>query len=134
MARVLCSGTFDILHEGHLDYFRQARSQGDCLIVVVAHDENVRKEKREPLHTQEERMRAIIESGAADIVVAGDNHDKLAVVERFKPDVIVLGYDQNIDEENLQKLLAKRGLHPRIVRAHAFRPELYKSSILSQAK
>ena len=35
MARVMCFGTFDLLHPGHEDYFRQAREFGDELIVVA---------------------------------------------------------------------------------------------------
>jgi cytidyltransferase-like protein len=42
-------GVFDLLHAGHLHYLEQAKSLGDELIVVVAHDETVRKRKHEPI-------------------------------------------------------------------------------------
>ena len=38
-------GTFDGLHEGHFDLFRQAKKYGDYLVVVVARDVNVKKIK-----------------------------------------------------------------------------------------
>ena len=45
MKKVMVFGTFDIFHDGHRDYFKQAREFGDYLIVVVARDENVLKIK-----------------------------------------------------------------------------------------
>ena len=45
MKKVIVFGTFDILHQGHLDFFRQAKQYGDYLIVAVAHDENVKKSR-----------------------------------------------------------------------------------------
>ena len=47
MVRVMAVGVFDLLHAGHLHYVEQAKSLGDELIVVVAHDDTVRKQKHE---------------------------------------------------------------------------------------
>jgi FAD synthetase len=49
MVRVMAVGIFDLLHAGHLHYVEQAKSLGDELIVVIAHDETVRKQKHEPV-------------------------------------------------------------------------------------
>ena len=43
MKRVLIFGTFDGIHEGHLNLFKQAKKYGDYLIVVVGRDENIKK-------------------------------------------------------------------------------------------
>ena len=43
MKKVMCSGTFDGLHPGHFNFFKQAKSKGDYLTVIVARDENVEK-------------------------------------------------------------------------------------------
>ena len=45
MVRVMAVGIFDLLHAGHLHYVEQAKSLGDELVVVIAHDETVRKQK-----------------------------------------------------------------------------------------
>jgi len=134
MTVVLVTGVFDILHEGHKDLFRQARALGDRVVVIAAHDANVANEKGAPMHSQEERTRAIRESGLVDNVQSGNKEDKLRAVEKIQPDIILLGYDQNVDEEKLRSALAKRGLHPRIVRGKAFEPEQYKSSKLRTQK
>ena len=53
MVRVMASGVFDIIHTGHLSYLEQAKAKGDELVVVVACDETVRKNKHEPVTPQE---------------------------------------------------------------------------------
>ena len=45
MTRVMALGVFDLLHAGHLHYMEQAKSLGDHLVVVVAHDDTVRNDK-----------------------------------------------------------------------------------------
>ena len=54
--RVLVGGVFDILHVGHIHFLSQAKALGDELIVIVAHDETVRRQKRrEPVNSAEDR-------------------------------------------------------------------------------
>ncbi len=61
--RVLVGGVFDILHVGHIHFLKQAKELGDELVVIVAHDETVRMQKRrEPINPAEDRaelLRAI---------------------------------------------------------------------------
>ena len=59
MVRVMAVGIFDLLHAGHLHYLEQAKLLGDDLVVVVAHDETVRKQKHEPITTQDLRRRMV---------------------------------------------------------------------------
>ncbi len=48
MVRVLATGTFDILHPGHLRYLSEAKALGDELYVIVARDSMV-KHKPKPI-------------------------------------------------------------------------------------
>jgi FAD synthetase len=41
MVRILATGTFDILHPGHLRYLSEAKELGDELYVIVARDSMV---------------------------------------------------------------------------------------------
>ena len=59
-------GVFDLLHAGHLHYMEQAKSLGDHLTVVVAHDDTVRKRKHEPVTGQDLRRRMVEGLEAAD--------------------------------------------------------------------
>lgn len=85
--RVMVFGTFDIFHPGHKNFFKQAREYGDELYVVVAHDENVKKNKgKYPINSQKERIKAISESGLADKVLPGRLEDVFQVIKENEPD------------------------------------------------
>lgn len=118
MVRVMASGVFDILHTGHISYLRQARSMGDELIVVVACDNTVRKNKHEPI-TQEKMRVALVDSlKPVDRAILGKDGDIFNVVKEISPDIIVLGFDQTFSEDSLKKKLEEQGLgHIRVVRA-----------------
>ncbi len=90
-------GVFDGLHDGHRFFLREAKKRGGELIAVVARDAVVWLLKNKtPRHEEKVRVRAIRESGLADRVVLGDQKQgTYAVIRRWKPDIICLGYDQH---------------------------------------
>lgn len=125
--RVMGFGTFDGIHPGHEDFFRQLQELGDEVFVVIARDENVKKIKgRAPRHNEKARFSAVQSSGLVDRVIPGDAQDFYRCLRDHKPDVIGLGYDQKANEAAIKKILPK----VRIVRLLAFEPEKYKSSLL----
>lgn len=132
MKKVLVFGTFDIFHEGHWDFLKQARKHGEFLRVVVARDVTVLKVKgHAPRYGEQERINAIKKSGLADEVVLGSLDDRYAVVREYKPDVICLGYDQKQSPALLRRKLDESGLErTKIVKLEAYKPEIYKSSLL----
>ena len=50
MVKVMATGTFDILHLGHIYYLKESKRLGDTLTVVVATDATVRRLKHEPVN------------------------------------------------------------------------------------
>lgn len=133
--RVLVFGTYDVLHPGHRDFFRQARELGDELHVVVARDQTVLSVKgRAPQHNEAERLAAV--SACLDVNKAHLGHlgDKYRIIEELKPDIIALGYDQGHFADRLPEELLNRGLSIKIVRLKSFQPEQYKSSLLRKAE
>jgi FAD synthetase len=125
MKKVMVFGTFDILHEGHKNFFKQARKYGDYLIVVIARDKTVKKIKGKLPHNNEKTRKInIIKAELVDKVVLGDLKDKHKKIKELKPDVICLGYDQKKFVEGLSNFNIK------IVKLKPFKPEIYKSSIL----
>jgi FAD synthetase len=112
----MASGVFDLIHLGHVHYLEEAKRLGDELVVVVARDSTVRRQKHEPI-TPEEFRRHLVESlKPVDKAVLGGEEDVYKVVEELKPDIIALGYDQFHDEERIEKELKDRGLDVKIVR------------------
>ncbi len=131
----LCFGTFDGLHAGHEDYFRQAKDLADELYVVVARDGTVLDVKGNlPRSSQEERLHAVQEHPLVDDARLGYEDDKFRVIEEVKPDIICLGYDQEAFTENIDAELARRGLSADIVRCEPYHPETFKSSLLRGAR
>ncbi len=131
MVKVMCFGTFDILHKGHEYYLREAKKLGDYLVVVVALDETVAAVKNHPPpNNQQIRLKNLQQLNIADKVVLGNKGDKLKVVEEEKPDILCFGYDQQSFTDGAREKLRQRGLNVKVVRLPAYHPEKYKSSLL----
>lgn len=131
MKKVIVFGTFDLLHPGHVYVLNEARKHGDYLVAVVARDETVEKIKgKVPRNNQEIRLKNLEKLHLADTVRLGNTGDKFKILDEEKPDVIILGYDQEID---LNKLEERKPKHAVIIRLDSFHPEKYKSSLLTEA-
>ena len=115
MIRVVATGTFDILHPGHVLYLERSRALGDELVVIVARDVNVRH-KPKPILPEDQRQRMVQSLKAVDKAVLGEKHDIFRTIEELRPDIITLGYDQHFDPSNLEAELLRRNLHPKIIR------------------
>jgi D-beta-D-heptose 7-phosphate kinase/D-beta-D-heptose 1-phosphate adenosyltransferase len=92
---VLTNGCFDILHVGHVEYLRFARSQGDALLVAVNDDASVRRAKGEgrPVNPLADRMAVLAALEMVDAVVPFGEDTPLSIVEVVTPDVLVKGED-----------------------------------------
>lgn len=130
--RVMTFGTFDHLHAGHEFYLNEAKKLGTELVVIVARDETVRNVKGQWPDTPETLRAARIKAlGVANDVVIGNNgKEKYQVIKKFRPDVIALGYDQYAFTQLIQKTLIECKLNAHIVRIPAYKPHLYKSSLI----
>lgn len=132
---VLVFGAFDIIHPGHLDFFKQARGYGDKLIVVIARDRTIlRVKKQKPQHPEKERLKKLRKLSLVDQAVLGYLQDYYRIITKINPDVICLGYDQRHSIKGLRKKLKTLNLSPKIVRLKPFHPEKYKSSWLRNKK
>lgn len=101
--KVLVGGKFNRLHPGHLWFLARAKSLGQ-LIVVLAHDEH---NKRAYARSATERKKALEELRIADKVVVGSPAAFVNVLRKFKPDVIVLGYDQKLPDKSTSDYVKK---------------------------
>jgi FAD synthetase len=124
MTRVMATGVFDILHTGHLRYLEEAKLLGDELVVVVATDATVRKQKHEPITPEKMRLELVEALKPVDRAFLGREGDMFEIVREVSPDIIVLGYDQSFDENKLEAELLKRGLNARVVRLSKYGEDL----------
>jgi len=113
--RVVATGTFDILHPGHLYYLEESRKFGDELWVIVARDSNV-KHKPRPVIPEEQRLAMVAALKPVDQAVLGDKTDMFRPIEEIRPEIITIGFNQMFSEPKLEEELRARSLSPQIVR------------------
>jgi FAD synthetase len=120
----MCFGTFDRIHAGHEDYFRQAKEMADELVVVVSRDATVVDIKGDlPAMSERERLRQVNDHPMVDEARLGYIEDKYKIIEEVAPDVICLGFDQEAFTENLDAELARRGLSSVVMRCQMYQPD-----------
>jgi len=131
--KIMVFGTFDGLHKGHLNFFKQARGfiKNSFLIVSIARDKNVFKIKGEyPRLSEKERMNLVKKSKLVDEVVLSGVKNHIPHIKKTHPDVIALGYDQKAYVKNLKKDLKNKGIFVKIVRLKPYKEKIYKNHLL----
>jgi len=130
---VLASGTFDLLHPGHVKYLEEAKKAGGRnaeLIVIVARDGTVEKRRGAKPIVRENQRRALVGSLKVvdDAILGYEDFDIGKVIEKIKPDVIALGYDRGDIEQVVRNYMKDKGLMIKVVRIGKFEEEELNSS------
>ena len=135
---MLASGVFDLLHLGHVKFLEEAKKAGGGnaeLLVIVARDITVEKNKGSKPIMSENQRRALVESlKVVDEAILGlEDFDIGDVIEKIKPDIIALGYDQTEMELQVREYIKKHGLNVKTIRVGKFgEDELDSSSKIRQ--
>ena len=135
---VLASGVFDLLHLGHVRFLEEAKKAGGRkaeLVVIVARDSTVQKRKGEMPIMPENQRCALVESlKVVDCAILGfEGFDIGRVIEKLKPAVIAVGYDQENMERTVRRHVDEKGLAIKIIRIGKFgEDELNSSSKIKQ--
>jgi len=130
--RVVATGTFDLLHPGHLYYLEESKKLGDELFVIVARDANV-KHKPHPIVPEDQRLQMVAALKPVDHAMLGDSKDMFLPIEKIQPEIITIGFNQMFDEHKLAAQLAERNLKATIVRIGKFADgELSSSRLIVQ--
>ncbi|MCH9040874.1 MAG: adenylyltransferase/cytidyltransferase family protein [Nitrosopumilus sp.] len=127
---VLAGGVFDIIHPGHIYTLNAAKALGDVLVVVVATDNTSEKmKKRRPLHTQEQRQELVNSLLMVDLCLVGQEDDIFKTVNRVRPQIIALGYDQIHQEKFITDGCKRIDLEAKVARLQSPIPESSSSKI-----
>ena len=127
---VLAGGVFDIIHPGHIYTLNAAKALGDVLVVVVATDNTSEKmKKRRPLHTQEQRQELVDSLSMVDLCLIGQEDDIFKTVNRVRPQIIALGYDQIHQEKFITDGCKRIDLEAKVARLQSPIPESSSSKI-----
>ena len=130
---VLASGVFDLLHLGHVKFLEEAKKAGGEnaeLVVIIARDSTVQRTKgRRPVMPENQRRMLVEALKVVDEALLGvDIFNMAEVIDRVKPDVIALGYDQAIMEKQVCNYIAKQDLSIRVMRVQKFEEDELNSS------
>lgn len=93
--KVFTNGCFDVLHTGHFELLQKSKDLGDYLVVGINSDESVRRHKgnTRPIHTQEQRKKALEMIRCVDEVIIFDEDTPYELIKKVQPDIITKGGD-----------------------------------------
>jgi len=104
---VLTSGSFDLIHLGHVKYLAKAKEFGDVLVVGVDSDAKIKRRKGEdrPMVPEQERLEMLAHQRPVDVVYLKDDDDpKWGLIKAVRPDFLVLTEDHTYSETDLAEL------------------------------
>ena len=90
---ILCHGVFDILHLGHINYFKSAKKFGDVLVVSVTNNKFVNKGPGRPVFNLKQRTQFLSEIKCIDYICVSDDYDAVKVINKLKPHFYCKGPD-----------------------------------------
>lgn len=95
MKRVITYGTYDLLHQGHINLLRRAKALGDYLIVGVTNDNFDRERgKLNVRNNVLERVEAVKATGLADKIIIEDYvGQKIDDIQKYDVDIFAIGSD-----------------------------------------
>lgn len=133
--RIMVFGTFDGLHKGHLNFFKQAKNlaKNSFLIVSIGRDKNVLKIKgRKPIFSENQRLKLVKKSNLVNKVILAGKANYLSHILKETPDIIALGYDQKAYVKELKKDLKNEDISVKIIRLKPYKEHIYKNHLLKR--
>lgn len=125
--QVMCFGTFDIFHPGHVFYLSEAEKYAKKMTIIIARDHRVSSGKwRDPIHSETERLNNVQKSFPEATVLLGNETDIFAPIREIQPDILAFGYDQRVPEDKIHELFP----NIEIRRISGYETDKWKSSLL----
>ena len=97
----LCHGVFDLLHYGHILHFREARAQGDALVVTITPDVHVNKGPNRPAFTETYRAQMLAALEIVDFVAINRGPTAVEMLKAVRPDIYAKGPDYKNQDDDL---------------------------------
>jgi rfaE bifunctional protein nucleotidyltransferase chain/domain len=101
---VLSSGSWDMLHVGHMRYLKAAKEKGDILIVGVDSDKKIKKRKGpdRPVVTENERIEMLSHLEFVDYIYLKKHSDKEGnLIKIVGPDILIVSESTKHDPKHL---------------------------------
>ena len=100
MRVIFTNGCFDIIHRGHLELLKYAKSLGDKLVVGINSDDSVKRLKGEsrPINLEDDRKFILESLKYVDEVIIFNEDTPYRLIKQLIPDIIVKGGDYTPDQ------------------------------------
>ena len=90
---IMCHGTFDVVHPGHVRHLLYAKTKADILIASLTADEHIKKGSMRPYVPQDLRAVNLAALEMVDYVVVDRDPTPLANLSIIQPDFFAKGYE-----------------------------------------
>ena len=108
---IMCHGTFDLVHPGHIRHLHYAKEKADILIVSVTADKYVTKKSLGTYVPEDLRVRNIAALELVDYTFIDQDFKPIDSIKKLKPNFFLKGYEYNLDlNKNLKTLEEKKAL------------------------
>ena len=99
---IMCHGTFDLVHPGHIRHLLYAKSKADLLIASLTSDSHIDKANFRPFVPQDLRTMNLAALEVVDYVIVDDNPTPIENIKYLQPDFFAKGYEYSSE-----------GVHPK---------------------
>jgi rfaE bifunctional protein kinase chain/domain/rfaE bifunctional protein nucleotidyltransferase chain/domain len=99
---IMCHGTFDLVHPGHIRHLMYAREHADLLVVGLTSDAHINKANFRPFVPQDLRAMNLAALECVDYVIIDENATPIENLKFLEPDFFAKGYEYSAE-----------GVHPK---------------------
>lgn|SRR3989338_10401748 len=129
----LVFGTFDILHPGHVHFLRWASAFGRLTVALTPDSLCQYYKNYRPLNVYDKRRQRLLTVNYVSNVVSADlKPGSFKIINRLRPEIIVLGYDQRLLKRALIDKFRSLTQCPKLIISRPYRADYYKSSLFCQ--
>ena len=104
---VLCHGTFDLMHTGHIRYLQRAKQEGDVLLVTITADAFVNKGPGRPVFNEHLRAESLAALGCVDFVAINHAVSAVEALHEIQPSIYAKGSDYRSHNEDVTGNIAR---------------------------
>lgn len=104
---VLCHGTFDLMHTGHIRYLQRAKQEGDILLVTVTGDAYVNKGPGRPVFNEQLRAENLAALACVDFVAVNHAVSAVEALHEIRPSIYAKGSDYRSHDSDVTGNIAR---------------------------
>ena len=140
MKKIITYGTFDLLHYGHINLLKRAKSLGDYLVVALSTNEFNEKKDKKCFFSYEQRKSLLESIRFVDLVIPETSWEqKIGDIKEFKIDIFVMGNDWTGKFDDLKQYcevlylsrtpeVSTSGIRNKIIEKHMIDKEFIQST------